>query len=394
MDELTYMWYIDATMVTGWDMPYFFYNWTAAGMYNVSVKVNDGDMDSETLWFWANITEAVAPPPTWNETNAAFENTDPSGDVVMAKLTLESILSGDFGSGKKGDKPGVDIVKLSSVLDGENIKVTMELAGAPIVTEELLENAVYKVFFVKDGYVEPKFDLAAPDLYYEPESDEYYEVGGWEGWGYLDMGESDIGDPQVSGNMIVWTISLEELEDAGVTPEDFQLFGQATYMKTGTDLSMESYYDSAAFGAAQHITPSAGDDDDDDDDGGGGLIIIIIVIVVVLLIIIIIVVVFMMKGKKGGEELPETPSIGEEMPAEGEMPVEGGEMPVEGMEQPPMEGMEQPPMEGMEQPPMEQPMPEETMEQPMMPEQPVPPMPPQQPMAPPQPVPPQQPPQQ
>ncbi|MFO8052206.1 MAG: hypothetical protein R6V01_11010 [Thermoplasmatota archaeon] len=57
MENLTVMWYIDGISVTGWNMDYFLYNWSDAGVYNVSVLVEDDDgATSEELYFWVNVT--------------------------------------------------------------------------------------------------------------------------------------------------------------------------------------------------------------------------------------------------------------------------------------------------------------------------------------------------
>jgi hypothetical protein len=301
---------------------------------------------------------------------------EPAKDVVGATATGDIISGYTYSGGKQIDKPGLDIVDITTAIEGENLKVTMMLSGTPLEGTEIdwedltnipteFETVAYRVFFVKSTFSEPAFNLATPDMEYEPAEGEFYEVGGWLSWGYLDMGEFDTGDPVKSGNSIVWTISLADLTAAGITADDFQLFGQAVYNKVSTS-GIEVAYDSAGFGAAQHVQPGDDDDvepDDDDDDDGGFPIWIIIVIVIVAILVILAVVFFLMKGKKGEEE--------PEMPPESEMPMETEEMPMEGMEQPPMEGME-----GMEQPPMpEQPVYEEQMPEQPVPEEPAPPVP-------------------
>ncbi|MFW3146716.1 MAG: hypothetical protein ACMUIE_07895 [Thermoplasmatota archaeon] len=401
-EDLEIMWYIDGTMVPDWNMNYFLYNWSAVKVYNVSVAVSDGDLEYDIGYFYVNVTE---PEPTWTADDVAVDySAEPAKDVVGATATGDIISGYTYSGGKQIDKPGLDILDITTAIEGENLKVTMMLGGAPIEGTEIdwddlanipteFEMAVYRVFFVKSTFTEPAFTLATPDMEYEPDEGEFYEVGGWLSWGYLDMGEFDTGDPVISGNSIVWTISLADLTAAGIPTDDFQLFGQAVYNKISAT-GVESAYDSGGFGAAQHVQPGDDDDvvDDDDDDDGGFPIWIIIVIVVVAILVILAVVFFLMKGKKGEEE--------PEMPPEGEMPMETEEMPMEGMEQPPMEGMEEPPMpeEQMpEQPVYEEQMPEQPVPEepaPPVPEEPAPPMPeePAAPPVPPQPAPPAAPP--
>ncbi|MGA1819677.1 MAG: hypothetical protein ACMUHU_01575 [Thermoplasmatota archaeon] len=379
-EDLTIMWAIDGTEVADWNMDYFLYNWSVADKYNVSVWVSDGDMDSEVLYFWANVTE---PAPTWTAEDIAVNYTEGSGDVVVADA--EGIL--DFTYSNLRLATGyqfIDVTGIATALDGDNLKVTITFLEAPlsepIVDGLEIKTAYYYLYFVKSTFTEPKFNQASPDLDFAPADADVYSMG------FLMDYVSEM-YMEITGNDMVYTIPLSDLDDAGVTPEDFNIFFVANVMHSNV-LDFKMGYDSAGLNAAVHLEPATDDDDvdDDDDDGLGAGLIIIIVVVVVVLIIIILIIIFMMRGKKGEEE---------EIPAEGEMPPpeEGEEMPMEG-EEFPME--EQPPMEGYEQPPEEpvpeEPVPEEPVPEEPVPEEPVPETPPApQPPVPPAPAPPETP---
>lgn len=405
MDNVTVTWYVNGDMVT-MEHDYFMMSWDAEGLYNISVMAEDDDgAMSEEMYFHVNVT---IPPPSWTDEDIALNYTEATGDVVKSTATGDIISGLTYGALKSADMAGLDIISIETALDGDNLVITLNLAGTPIESTEIditdldnlpteYETAIYRLYFVKSDFTEPKFDAAAPNMEWEPA--DFYEVGsGFFSMGYLSYGEilGDEGDPVVSGNAIVWTVSLADLEAAGVTPEDFNLFAQATYSKIST--SMEAAYDSAGMNAATHLEPGVGgDDDDSDDDDEPFPIWIIIVIVIILLVIIVIIIIVMKKGKKEEEEIPEEPMMGDE-----EMPVEGGEMPMEGMEQPmeqpmPEEPVEQPMEQTYEQPVAEEPVPEQPVAEEPVPEQPVaeepvPPQPevpaPEAPVAPPEPQPP------
>jgi hypothetical protein len=55
-DDLTVIWKIDGTVVTGWNMEYFVYNWSTAKIYNVSAYVSDGIETVEIGYFHVNVT--------------------------------------------------------------------------------------------------------------------------------------------------------------------------------------------------------------------------------------------------------------------------------------------------------------------------------------------------
>jgi len=391
MDDLTITWYINGNAVADSNMDYFLHNWSTAGLYNVSVMVSDGDLESDEIYFWVNVSE---PLPTWTADDIAVDYTEASGDVVVADA--EGVLEYTYSDLRLASEyQGIDITGIATALDGDNLKVTITFLGAPLTTPSLddmmdfnYKTPFYKLYFVKSTFTEPKFDKASPNLDFEPLEADVYSMGFL--WDYVDESMMTI-----SGNDMIYTIPLSDLDDAGVTPGDFHIFFVAYLIHQDGLLSMKAGYDSAGFNAATHIETGGDDDtgDDDDDDSGGALtIIIIIVIIVVVLLAIILIIVFMMRGKKGEEEAP----VEEEMqPEEGEgaeMPMEGAEMPME-EEQPPMEGFEQPPEEPVpEEPVPEEPVPEEPVPEEPVPEEPVPETPPApQPPMPPEPAPPETP---
>jgi hypothetical protein len=61
-DDLTVSWKIDGTLVTGWNMDYFLYNWSTAKIYNVSAYVSDGIETVEIGYFHVNVTIANTAP--------------------------------------------------------------------------------------------------------------------------------------------------------------------------------------------------------------------------------------------------------------------------------------------------------------------------------------------
>jgi hypothetical protein len=61
-DDVTVMWYIDGTMVSGWTEIYFMYTWEAAGTYNVSAKISDGTETVDVGYFMVNVTLANTAP--------------------------------------------------------------------------------------------------------------------------------------------------------------------------------------------------------------------------------------------------------------------------------------------------------------------------------------------
>jgi hypothetical protein len=61
-DDVTVMWYIDGTMVSGWTEIYFMYTWEAAGTYNVSAKISDGTETVDVGYFMVNVTVANTAP--------------------------------------------------------------------------------------------------------------------------------------------------------------------------------------------------------------------------------------------------------------------------------------------------------------------------------------------
>jgi hypothetical protein len=382
MDELTYMWYIDDVMVADWDMDYFLYNWTTEGMYVVSVKVNDGDLDSEMIDFTANITKAG---PDWTAENIVVNYTEAAGDV--AKADADGIMDYSYSDLRYTDEwDGIDITAIATALDGDNLVITITFAAAPLeVSSGLTEFLIpfYSLYFVKSTFTEPTFTEATPDMDFAPVMDDVLWSDELEFYS------------AISGNDMIYTIPLDEISDAGVTPEEFNIFFNAYLIESsldGLNVVLEAGYDSAGLGAATHVTPPVDDDDDDDDDDEDGFPwLIVVIIVIVLVIVIILVVVFMMKGKKGEEEEvapPEEempPAEGEEIPMEGEMPMEGEEPPMEGYEEPaPMEEGEVPmpeepvPEEPVpEEPIPEEPIPEEPVPEEPIPEEPAPPVPPQ-----------------
>jgi hypothetical protein len=380
-EDLTIMWYIDGTIVAGWDMEYFLYNWSAAGLYNVSVMVSDGELESEEIYFLVNVVE---PLPTWTADDIAIDYTEATGDVVVADA--EGILPVTYKNLRLAvDYQGIDVTAIVTALDGDELVITITFAGAPY-TEPTLDDMLtlnykdpdYRLYFVKSTFTEAKFNQASPNMDLEPAEADVYSMGFL--WDYVDSSLRTI-----SGNDMIYRITLSDLDDAGITKDDFHIFFVASLMDnkiSGLTATTKMGYDSVGFHAATHLEPVVDDDDvaDDDDSDSSSTWIIIVIIVIVILVAIVLIIVFMMKGKKG-EEIEEAPS--EEMPPqeEGEeMPMEEGEMPME--EQPVMEGYEQPPEEPIpeepvpEEPVPEEPVPEEPVpETPPAPEPPVPPVP-------------------
>jgi hypothetical protein len=366
-EDLTIMWYIDGTMVTGWEMDYFLYNWSAAGLYNVSVMVSDGDLESEEIYFWVNVSE---PPQLWTADDIAIDYTEAAGDVVVADV--EGLLTYTYKNLRLAvDYQGIDVTGIATALDGDELVITITFAGAPYTSptlDDMLDGTYklpdYRLYFVKSTFTEAKFNQASPDMDFEPAAADVYSMGFI--WDYVDESMSTI-----SGNDMIYRIPLSDLTDAGITKDDFQIFFVASLMDnklSGLTSTTKIGYDSVGFNAATHLEPVVDDDDDDDDDdtGGGSTWIIIVIIVIVVLVAIVLIIVFMMKGKKG-EEIEEAPSEEMPPPEEGEeMPMEGAEMPME--EQPPMEGYEEP---LPEEPVTEEPVPEEPVPEEPVPEEPV-----------------------
>ncbi|MBN1538706.1 MAG: hypothetical protein JW939_01070 [Candidatus Thermoplasmatota archaeon] len=365
-EELTIMWYIDEVEVEDWNMDYFLYNWSDEGIYNITVWVTDGDLTSDLLYFWVNVTE---PAPTWTADDVVVNYTEGSGDVVVADIgglvppyTYSNLrLAADY--------QGIDITAIATALEDTELVVTITFAGAPYTLSlaDMVDGNYkvpeYRLYFVKSTFTETKFNQASPDMDFEPAEADVYSIGFL--WDYL-----DATDATITGNDMVFRIALSDLDDAGITKDDFNLFFVATLEDHGGTLlapTLKAGYDSAGKSAVVHLIPVVDDDDvvDDDEEEDSWLWLIILIIVIVIVIAIILIVVFMMKGKK--EEEPEAP-LEEEMP-----PPEEGEMPTEETEVPPEEG--EFPMEGSEEPPVEpeMPAPEEPVPEEPIPETPMPP---------------------
>ncbi|MBN1390707.1 MAG: hypothetical protein JXA22_08715 [Candidatus Thermoplasmatota archaeon] len=359
-EELTIVWYIDEAEVEEWNMDYFLYNWTDEGLYNITVEVTDGDLTSDLLYFWVNV---IAPAPTWTAADVAVSYTEGSGDVVVADQVLLTYSNLRLATGYQG----IDVTGITTALDGEELVITITFAGAPYTSptlDDMMDGNYmipdYRLYFVKSTFTEAKFDQAAPNMDFEPAEADVYTMGF-----FSDYISGD--DDMISGNNMVFRIALSDLDDAGITKDDFHIFFIATLVDHGGSLlapTLKAGYDSAGKSAVVHLEPAVDDDDDDDDDDETSYLwLIILIIVIVVVVIIILIVVFMMKGKK--EEEPEEPAEEEMLaPEEGDMPVEETEVPAEEGELP-MEGYEEPPVEP------EMPAPEEPAE--AIPETPMPP---------------------
>ncbi len=121
-DDLTVIWEIDVFTgeeVTGWNEEYFLYNWSTAGVYNVTAHVSDGTATVEIGYFHVNVT---------------VENTAPtiSGDITGPVEEVEEGESFDL-SVSASDEQGDDLTYTWT----HNQNTDWEMTGETITVTDL-----------------------------------------------------------------------------------------------------------------------------------------------------------------------------------------------------------------------------------------------------------------
>lgn len=118
-DDLTVIWEIDGEEVTGWNEEYFLYNWSTAGVYNVTAHVSDGTATVEIGYFHVNVT---------------VENTAPtiSGDITGPVEEVEEGESFDL-SVSASDEQGDDLTYTWT----HNQNTDWEMTGETITVTDL-----------------------------------------------------------------------------------------------------------------------------------------------------------------------------------------------------------------------------------------------------------------
>jgi hypothetical protein len=105
-DDVTVMWYIDGTMVSGWTEIYFKYNWTTAGIYNVSAKISDGTETVDVGYFMVNVTVAITAntAPTITSTTASKAEITEGDTVTLKVVATDAETPTDLTYSWKNDK--------------------------------------------------------------------------------------------------------------------------------------------------------------------------------------------------------------------------------------------------------------------------------------------------
>ena len=266
-------------------------------------------------------------PSLWKNMTKSY--TDDEKDEMYRHMKITSI---DFYSDEMeaepifatfGERPDLDIIKLSSRLEGSTFHVDLTTRGPPTepdpdisldlddpdTTEEWLlrEEVAYYVYLVSPDFNESGYTVE--DVLYGQSTDEIDSVLDFVFLGYP-LGF--IGIPEIEGNTISWEVSLDTLTMWGLEPStDFELFAFA-YLQQTVEVYEEfaSGYDSAGYGAFSPDTSTGFGGGNGGGGGGGGeglgssmgtVAIVLGGIGAVLIIAIIIVVIVVIK-KKGPKE--------------------------------------------------------------------------------------------
>jgi len=264
-------------------------------------------------------------PLLWKNLTKSY--TDKKKDELYQIMELQSNGMGKLESGKYGERPEIDIVKLNSSRNSSSLHVELTFRGAPVREKELdlaeeddfFESWDYIVYLVnpnfsEDSYSARDFGDSGPgmeepsalfDIQLEyPAPVSYFSTGDYTAY--------------IEGNTIYWDVPLEYLAEKGLEPStDFELFAKAEYGNLKAEPTMMySGYDSAGSGA---YSPDTSDEYKAVDKEQimdwlktGGYVCGGIVVVVIIGVIIIVIVVMSKRKKKGPKA---------DVPSEEQMPV-------------------------------------------------------------------------
>ncbi|MHA1786679.1 MAG: hypothetical protein ACTSWU_00590 [Candidatus Thorarchaeota archaeon] len=295
-DNLTFHWFIDGSEVSSGNV--LIWNWTHEGLYNVSCTISDGKREIEIGFRLVNISEPIIPEPpfTFDELFREYQDTN---NPIKVEIKILSDTEGEVVRWSSVEDPSVDILSLTSTMDGEDLIITMQLSGSPrennienMFDTENMDFASYWVYFVKENWSEPKIQVGKWGGPHPNNPQVFMLQNGWTD-GLVFDGISSYGDPRIEGNAIIFTISIEDLVEAGIELGSFELYGVATYSEASRSKAV-SVIDTVGGGSIVN-----------DRKGGAApekeasvLIPIILIVIVIIILITIIFFIFLMKRKK------------------------------------------------------------------------------------------------
>ncbi len=303
----------------------------AWGKYDYNLDTMDAD------YTFVELVEEEFDPSLWKNLTKSY--TDDEKDEMYRHMKINSYdyfteeMDVEPISATFGERPDLDIIKLSSRLEGSTFHVDLTTRGPPTDydmfsynplddTEEWLlrEEVAYYVYLVSPDFNESGYSVE--DALYGQTSDEIDSVLDN---GFLAYPLGFFGSPEIEGNTISWEVSLDTLVMLGLEPStDFELFAFA-YLQQTVEVYEEfaSGYDSAGYGAFSPDTSSGivakngggGGESSDSKMGTGVMILGAVGVVVIIAVIIIVVIIVNKNKKKSAEPTPTAPSIELEPPS-------------------------------------------------------------------------------
>ena len=293
--------------------------------YNVDIE----DADYEYIPYDDSDGEEID-PSLWKNMTKSY--TDDEKDEMYRHMKITSLnlytdeMEAEVISATFGERPDLDIIDLSSWLDGSTFHVDLTTRGSPWepdpdispldlddpkAAEEWLlrEEVQYFVYLVSPDFNESGY--AIEDLFYGQSTDEVDQV--LEIF-FLSYPISLFAASEIEGNTISWEVSLDTLAMWGLEPStDFELFAFVHLQQT-VEVYEEfaSGYDSAGHGAFSPDTSSgmAGGNGGGGGEGSGsslGTVALVlggIGILVIIVVIIVIVLLVLRRKKKSPEKTP------------------------------------------------------------------------------------------
>lgn len=273
----------------------------SAGTHNITFKVKDTDPNTEAakIQFTIEVTKAI----TLTDNDCGRDYTDGVSDVVSYFYNIDK----EKMEFEIGGEDNIDIMELKSKRIGDNLVITLQVAG-------LIDFAkTYTIYLVKSGHIETTefYKVTSTNVY-----DTLYKPNSTIRYGEIPDAYGKISD---DNDKIIYTIHLGDLEAGDIDgfteglKSDFELFaiskGRVTE-RYETGLYSVVSYDSAGYGSAVPGDPpkTTVDGDGSEPEGLSESMIWIVIIIVIVIAVLVVLFMFMRRKKEAKVDIDYTGS--------------------------------------------------------------------------------------